>query len=81
MNEAMNINELLSTIRTLSLKTRLRLLTRISVDVNADIDKEKVHMEHSLESLFGSWSTVDDSLIDDILNARTISNDRPDFSL
>jgi hypothetical protein len=61
-------------LRPLSVEFKLELIAKISESLKSDINNEKPDNEILLEKLSGSWSDVDDSIVDEILESRTSSN-------
>lgn len=70
------INRYMRLLEPLSIELKLELLTRLTESVKRSyqpvqpvVDKQKL-----LYDLAGSWSDIDDSVIDEIMKTRTISD-------
>lgn len=63
----------------LDIEAKLELLTRLTDNINKSFKKPKKNKEALLDALCGTWSDVDDSIIDDIYSSRTISDRQIDL--
>ena len=63
----------------LNMEAKLELLARLSENVHRSFNKPNKDKSELLESLSGSWSDVDENIVDEIYNSRTISDRNIDF--
>ena len=61
-------------IEPLAFEVKLELISRIFESLKTNMNKPEVNKEDLLDELYGCWDDVDDSLTDDILSARTMSD-------
>ena len=61
-------------IEPLAFEVKLELISKIFESLKSNIKKPEIDKEVLLDELYGCWEDVDDSLTDDILSARTISD-------
>lgn len=71
--EEIVLNKYIRMFDLLDLEAKLELLARLSENVHHSFKKPKRNKDDLLESISGSWSDVDDRIVDDIYNSRTIS--------
>ncbi len=77
--EEVILNKYVRMFDLLDIETKLELLARLSDNVNKTFREPKKNKSELLESISGSWSTIDDSIIDEIYSSRTISEREIDF--
>lgn len=58
-------------IAPLTAETKLELVSKIVENLKSGIEKPALDKEKLLEALYGSWSDVEDSIIDNIISSRT----------
>jgi len=57
----------------LPFEIKLELISKIFENIKTNINKPEVNKDELLDELYGSWEDVDDSVVEDILALRTIS--------
>jgi hypothetical protein len=57
----------------LDIEAKLELMARLSENINQTFRRPEKNKNDLLESLSGSWTDVDDNIIDDIYASRTVS--------
>jgi len=72
--ENVAVKRLMRLIDPLSIENKLDILLKLSENLKTDLTSKKNDKEDLLNDLFGVWSQTDDILLEDILQARTISN-------
>lgn len=72
--ENIAINRLMRLINSLSIESKLEVLTKLSESLKGSINPKNDSKERLLEELYGAWNDVEDDLANDILNSRSISN-------
>jgi hypothetical protein len=60
-------------IDPLPLEVKLELISRLFENLRTDFSKPSINKEKLLDELYGSWSDMDDSLVENILGGRTLS--------
>jgi len=60
-------------IEPLPFEIKLELISKIFENIKTNINKPEVNKDELLDELYGSWEDVDDSVVEDILALRTIS--------
>lgn len=58
----------------LSVEIKLEILSRLSTHIRKEYNNSVENKRKLLEELCGAWSDMEDSLSDEILKARTISD-------
>ncbi|MFK7932934.1 MAG: hypothetical protein AB8G22_05450 [Saprospiraceae bacterium] len=66
------VNNYLSIIERLDLETRLMLLSALTENIRVSVKKTNTSKLELLHRLYGSWSDVDESIIEDIYSHRSI---------
>lgn len=74
MEGNMKIREIMQLLHPLSADGKLEIIYRLTKELKADIHSVKERKKKLLNELFGAWKDVDEGLIDEILNSRTISD-------
>ena len=69
----MVLSTLLRLIAPLRFEWKLALLARLSAEVQAAHAQAKPDPEHLLDTLAGAWQDMPDSLSDDLMQARSLS--------
>lgn len=67
------INRYMKIIEPLRFDLKLELLARLTESLQRSAVRPEKDKQSLLEELYGSWSDVDDGIVDDILNSRSIS--------
>jgi hypothetical protein len=58
----------------LDIEAKLELMTKFSENISQTFKQSRKDKTELLESLSGSWADVDNSIVDDIYNSRTLSD-------
>ncbi len=77
--EEVIINRYLKMFDLLDIETKLELLVRLSDNVNRSFKRAEKDKADLLDSISGSWSDVDDRIVEEIYTARTLSNREVDL--
>ena len=72
------ILDYMAMLRHLNIDLRLRLIAELTESVRLDQPKEKIDSD-AWKSLFGAWSDVDDSVVEEIIGSRTMGREIPSF--
>lgn len=68
------INRYMKIIEPLRFDLKLELLARLTESLQRAATKPETDKQSLLEELYGSWSDVDDEVLEDILKSRSTSN-------
>lgn len=72
--ENLTIDNVMRLLHPLSMEVKLEILTRLATEVKQGLTRKKpTKKEQLLQELFGAWKDVDDNLITEILQSRTVS--------
>lgn len=72
--EYTSINQLMELLTPLSLEMKMEIVSRLSKQVQTNENSRKKNKQELLNSLVGAWKDTSESLTDDILKARVISD-------
>ena len=72
--ENLLVDRYMRLIEPLSFELKLELISKIFDNLKTNINKPEVSKDKLLEELYGSWKDVDDSVTENILKYRTISD-------
>ena len=73
------LNSYIRMFDLLDVEAKLELLVKLSENVKDSFKKPTDDKEEILDTLSGTWSDVDDSIVDDIYESRTIYGLKVDF--
>jgi len=65
-------------LRHLNIDLRLRLITELTESIRIDQSKNS-NDNDGWKDLFGAWSDVDDSMVEEIISSRTMGREIPSF--
>lgn len=71
--ENLIVDRYMRLIEPLPFEIKLELISKIFENLKTNINKPEVNKDKLLDELYGSWEDMDDSITDDILSRRTIS--------
>jgi len=71
--ENLIVDRYMRLIEPLPFEIKLELISKIFENIKTNINKPGVSKDKLLDELYGSWEDVDDSIVEDILTRRTIS--------
>jgi len=72
--ENIAVSRLMRLINSLSIESKLEILSKLSDNLKKTFNTEKTTKENLLDDLFGSWSDMSDSVSKDIFESRTNSD-------
>lgn len=72
--ENLTVEKYMRLIEPLAIEVKLELLTRLSESLKKTFKASPTKKEALLDEISGAWKSVDESIIEDILKARTISD-------
>ena len=72
--ENLLVDRYMRLIEPLSFELKLELISKIFDNLKTNIPKPELDKEKLLEELSGSWKDVDESITEEILKHRTISD-------
>ena len=64
---------------SLDIESKIELMRRFSENISVTFNSTQNKKTELLDKLSGSWSNVDDKLIEDIYQSRTVSNREINF--
>lgn len=67
------VNRYMRLIEPLTLETKLELVAKIVENLKSGMTTPGLDKDKLLDKLYGSWGDVNDSIINDIINSRTVS--------
>jgi len=65
-------------LRHLNIDLRLRLITELTESIREDKSKNK-RKSDEWKDLFGAWSNIDDSVVEEVISSRTMGREIPSF--
>ena len=71
--ENLIVDRYMRLIEPLPFEIKLELISKIFENIKTNINKPEVDKDKLLDELYGSWEDVDNSIVEDILTRRTIS--------
>ena len=79
--EKVIVNRIMTLINTLSIENKLEILTKLSENLKLNFNPNKNNLDKGrlLDELCGAWSDIDENLVDDIINSRSISDKKISF--
>lgn len=69
--ENLIVNRYMRLIAPLTTETKLELVSKIVENLRSGVVRPALDKEKLLETLYGSWSDMEDTIINDIINSRT----------
>lgn len=72
--EKIAISRLMRLINSLSLESKLEILSKLTENLKLDFKSKKSSKENLLDKLYGSWSDIDDKITKDIIDSRNNTN-------
>jgi len=76
--EDRSVLDYMAMLRHLNIDLRLRLITELTESIRVDQSKNKRN-DDEWKDLFGAWSNMDDSLVEEVINSRTMGREIPSF--
>ncbi len=67
---SISVTSLMRLINSFSIEEKLEVLGKVSESIRLSYQTKEDTKDKLLDELFGSWSDVNDDLVDDILNRR-----------
>ena len=77
--EVTKINNYMKMFSSLDMESKIELMRRFSENVSVTFNSTQNKKRELLDKLSGSWSNIDDKLIEDIYQSRTVSNREINF--
>lgn len=74
MEGNIELREIMKLLHPLSVNGKLEIILRLTKDLKSQKHLVKENKMNLLDELFGAWEDVDDEMIDEILNSRTVSD-------
>lgn len=65
------VNRFMRLLSPLSLEVKLEILSKLSTQVKIDFKSKEKSKQDLLNEITGGWKDTEDSLVEDILKART----------
>jgi len=72
--ENIAVSRLMKLINSLSIESKLDILSKLSENLKVSIESKKAPRENLLDELFGAWNDTDEDLWKDVLESRTSSD-------
>ncbi len=72
--ENIAINRLMRLINSLSIESKLEVLSKLSESLKISINPKNSSKDRLLDELYGAWKDIDDDLIKDIFKNRSKSD-------
>lgn len=73
------ISKYLKLIEPLTIELKLELISKLTDSIKNSFQKSSDGKKELFDELFGAWSDIDDSLIEDIYSSRSISDKNISF--
>ena len=67
------VNRYIRMFESLDVEVKLELLSKLSESIKSSFKKSNENKNDLLEELAGSWSDIDDGIVDEIYRSRTMS--------
>lgn len=75
MESNVEIKNIMDLIHALSLEGKLEIMNRLTREIRADVPtKVNENTDDLVDRLYGAWKDVDQSVFDEIIESRTVSD-------